>query len=520
MSRLFSAVAAGFGLLLLVPSPAGAALQRVDLLDPLSKQHSWALVNAGQEDGAVDADIDADEAWTVSTGKGVTVAVVDSGVDATHPELAANIVWNGRWDYLLRHDNPTDSEGHGTHIAGIIAAAANGGGMTGVAPDAGILDLRVDGPQGSSSDHVAEAFARASDLGVRIVNDSNSGSTANPALEASIAAHPATLFVVSAGNGGYDNDVRPRYPCNFPEPNVLCVGASNRLDQREPQSNFGATAVDLFAPGSRVASLAPLSFPTDAKHPGLVSMTGTSMAAPHVAGAAALLAAVHPDWTAVQIKQRLLDTVDPLPALNGLSVSGGRLNAARALGVPVGAPAAPRGLSADGGIGQATLSWAPSGESDLAGYRVYPPGGAAPVETTSTSATLAGLPPGVPVELKVSAVDLAGYESPATPIAATATAPKTVLAPRLTKVRLNGRPCRTGCKATLRFTLNTTARVRFTLKRAGRRATVKTRTLSAGTHKLSMRGRVQGMKLSKGRWTLKLAVGTAKPSTLRFTVKR
>jgi subtilisin family serine protease len=498
MLRVVRAGLLSAGLCLLVPGSAAATLPRVNLLDPLSKEHSWGLAN-----------IDAGEAWTASTGAGVTVAVIDSGIDPGHPEL--RLTANGRWDYQTGTNQPIDERGHGTHVAGILGAVANGKSMTGVAPDATILDLRVLGREGTIIQGFDEALARAGDLGVRVVNASISGSYQSPSEQAAIAAHPGTLYVVSAGNGGYDNDTRPRFPCNLTLPNVICIGASNRDDARDPSSNYGATTVDLFAPGSRVFSLRPTYYPDDENAvPGLISMSGTSSAAPHVAGVAALLAAIHPEWTAAQLKQRLIDTVDPVPALQGLSVSGGRLNAAKALGVPVGPPAAPQGVIATAGPGQVTLGWSPNAESDLAGYRVYPPGGAAPVETTVAGATIAGLPNGVPVELKVAAVDLAGNESAITPVtgAAQVPPPATPVAPKLTTVRLNGRPCRVACRATLSFTLNTSAKVRFTLKRSGRRATTRTRSFSAGTHKVSMRGRVQG------------AVGTARPLTLRFTVRR
>jgi hypothetical protein len=159
-----------------------------------------------------------------------------------------------------------------------------------------------------------------------------------------IRDHPETLYVVAAGNDGEDVDVTPHYPCSYSEANVLCVGATDSDDALASFSNYGATAVDLFAPGVDVASAYPLGFSSDLdQFFGLGDeyevMSGTSMATPHVAGAAALVASLHPEFTAAQLKSALMDSADPQPALAGKAQVAGRLNAVAALGAtPAPAP--------------------------------------------------------------------------------------------------------------------------------------------------------------------------------------
>jgi subtilisin family serine protease len=312
----------------------------------------WALRNTGQrvlgQPGTTDADIDAPEAWSLgATGLGVTVAVVDTGIALTHPELAGRIAtnpgetgggketnridddhdgyvddWRG-WDWVAGDNVPADENGHGTHVAGTIAAPQDAVGVAGVAPDARILPLRVLNASGSGSGSaVASAFDLAGRLGIPVVNASLGSSGLTTAQRTAINLHPNTLYVVAAGNDGRDNDVTPTYPCAIPAPNVVCVGATDNRDSRASFSNVGATSVDLFAPGVGVLSTVPA---------GYGSMSGTSMATPHVAGALALVHQTAPTLNADQLKQELLDGADRVPALAGLSVTGARLNATNAI---------------------------------------------------------------------------------------------------------------------------------------------------------------------------------------------
>jgi thermitase len=396
----------------------------------------WGLNNTGQSiwgsRGTPDADIDAPEAWTVTRGAGVSVAVVDTGADLGHPDLAARL--QPGYDFVANDANPTDANGHGTHVAGTIAAADNGSGVVGVAPDASIVPLRVLDADGSGfSSDVAAAFAWAGDHGIRVVNASLGADSPTAAEQQAIHDHPATLYVVAAGNGGDDGvgddvDTTPEYPCSYGEANVLCVGATDFNDQIASFSNYGAAGVDLFAPGTRVVSSWPRGFASDFDFyyetgDGYEILQGTSMAAPHVAGAAALVAAANPTFDAAQIKAVLLTSADPIAALAGMSVTGARLDAAAALGAAapapsdVARPAAPSGLAATAGENSVSLDWADSPEGDLAGYRVYRRAAsglwqAVPVASAATSdAVVSGLPGGVSVTLGVTAVDAAGNES-------------------------------------------------------------------------------------------------------------
>ncbi len=289
----------------------------------------WDLENGGQmvyggsfgyQSGLGDADIDAPEAWLRSTGAGVTVGVVDSGADSAHEDLAGQI------DLALSRDwvdggLPDDDNGHGTHVAGTIAAVAgNGVGIAGVAPASKLAILRVlDGGGGGYSSDVAAAFAFAGENGLAIVNASLGGQYSDAVAQA-IASFPRTLFVVAAGNDGEDAASDPEaYPCDLPYANVVCVGASDNRDEPGSFSNFGLVSVDLFAPGVSIWSTLPYN-DYDLK-------SGTSMAAPHVAGAAALALAANPIVSTAQLRTALLGAVDHPVDLAGLSATGGRLNA-------------------------------------------------------------------------------------------------------------------------------------------------------------------------------------------------
>ena len=179
---------------------------------------------------------------------------------------------------------------------------------------------------GSGTDlGVAEAFDLAGDLHIPIVNASLGGASHSQTLEDAVAAHPGTLYAVAAGNDGTDNDGGdPVYPCVLPQGNVVCVGASDRNDARAGFSNFGATSVDVFAPGVDIVV-------TSNGCPGGCLFSGTSAAAPHVAGILALMRAREPSLTTAQLKARLLAGADRVGALTGFSVTGARANAFAAL---------------------------------------------------------------------------------------------------------------------------------------------------------------------------------------------
>jgi subtilisin family serine protease len=294
----------------------------------------WGLQNSGQlvEDrsGTADADIDAPEAWTLATGSdAVKVAVVDSGVEYDHPDLAGNIASLG-WDFYSNDPDPRDENGHGTHVAGTIGAQGNNGdGVTGVNWNVGLIPIRVLGPTGSGTTAtVTQGFAYAAQHGARVVNASLGGGNWDPTLAATISSASGTLFVIAAGNGGIDalgddNDLLGHYPCSYTSENVICVAATDLDDGLASFSNYGATSVDLAAPGVKIGSTYVGG--------SYVYSQGTSMATPHVAGVAALLLARDPTATVARLRGALLSSVDVLPHLATKVVSAGRLNAYRAL---------------------------------------------------------------------------------------------------------------------------------------------------------------------------------------------
>ncbi|NIS68726.1 MAG: S8 family serine peptidase [Proteobacteria bacterium] len=250
----------------------------------------WALNNDGQTGGAVDADIDAPEAWDVQTGSSnVIIAVVDSGAAYTHPDFDDGVnsnIWSnsaevsGRpgidddgngyiddingWDFLGEDNDPTDCNGHGTHVAGTIAALGdNNAGVTGVNWRASVMPLRILGPRGFGNIvKAAEAIIYAADNGAMIINASwgwDNGGFSQTLYDAiSYANQDGCVFVAAAGNSGNNNDQVPFYPASFNLPNIIAVAATDHFDSLASFSNYGATAVDVAAPGVSIRSSVPL----------------------------------------------------------------------------------------------------------------------------------------------------------------------------------------------------------------------------------------------------------------------
>jgi thermitase len=349
-------------------------IRRVSLRpnDPLFPQ-LWGMENTGQvvdppggrppTVGSPDADTDAADAWDVAGGGGVVVAVIDTGVDINHPDLAPNAWrnpgesgsgresnrvdddrngfvddWRG-WNFADNNANSADENGHGTHVAGTIGARRNNAlGVAGVTDRSPLMPLRIFGAQGTGTVADAiEAYRYAAAKGARVLNLSFGSFQRSQAEQDTIAAFPGMLFVAAAGNGGLDdigddNDRTPEFPCAYALPNVVCVAASDNRDTLAGFSNFGARSVDLSAPGVAIASTWPGGR--------YAFLDGTSMATPHVAGAAALLWAAAPSASPSAIVSALLAGTDKRPAFTGVTVTGGRLNVLTSLRLLLGRPSA------------------------------------------------------------------------------------------------------------------------------------------------------------------------------------
>jgi subtilisin family serine protease len=306
--------------------------------DPMFGQQ-WPLTQLGATG--------AQEAWRTSVGGAVTVAVLDTGVDASHPDLAPNM-WHDATGGASGVDvigggEPTDANGHGTAVAGIIGARGNNGiGGTGVAQDARIMAVRVlDADAVGTTTTVVEGMRYALAHGARIINLSLTGPDRSQALEEQIQAAQAqgVLVVAAAGNQGADLDARPSYPAAYPEPNVIAVASTGPGGALSSFSDRGAGTVDLAAPGEDV--LAPSPGGSYAR------WSGTSAAAPEVAGAVVLLEAASPGASADRVRKALLGGARRLPSLSG-SVATGELDAGAAMhrlvpeARPTPAPAAAR----------------------------------------------------------------------------------------------------------------------------------------------------------------------------------
>ena len=342
--------------------------------------------------------IEAPGAWDTRTdSSAVTVAVVDTGIEYTHPDLQQN-VWenddpvngvdddgNGRvddhrgWDFVNNDNDPFDDHilgGHGTHVSGTIGARGNNAvGVTGVNWQVKVMPLKAADDEGNLADSwIVQAFQYACANGARIVNGSFGGPPFSQAMLDAINACPNTLFVFAAGNGewgpdalGDNNDIEPMYPCSYPAPNIVCVAATDVDDALVWFSNFGSNTVDVGAPGEDIRSTISSGSYGYAD--------GTSMAAPHVAGAAALVLADRPALSATELRSALLLSADPRPALTGRLSTGARLNVRRALSQEVMSPA---GLTAQStspalnnwsNVNLVTVSW--SGATDASGIDGY-----------------------------------------------------------------------------------------------------------------------------------------------------
>ena len=311
----------------------------------------WNLKNTGQSGGTPGADIHAWEAWSIATSAGgVVVADVDTGIRYTHQDLAANLWVNAAdgshgTNVVAGNNNPWDDYGHGSHVAGIIGAAGNNGvGVVGVCWQVQLMACKFLNSTGTGTISGAiTCLDYARSHGAKVVNASWGGFTfASQSLHDAIASlrDADIIFVAAAGNSGANNDVTPLYPASYSDlDNVVAVAATDDNDMLESWSDYGATNVDLAAPGSPIFSCWNGS-DSDYEWDG-----GTSMACAHVTGACALLRGQFPGENHQQIIAQLLNGTDPLPALVGKCKTGGRLDLLKAL---ESAPASPLPLNIGG----------------------------------------------------------------------------------------------------------------------------------------------------------------------------
>ena len=368
-------------------------------------------VNGGAAAGKAGADISAELAWEITRGeRHVVVAVLDTGIEggatSSHRDLAGNL-WhnpdsreaspngidddnNGCIDDVIGCDfsdinnitgNPVDLDGHGTMVAGVVAAVAdNNLGVSGVSPGVSLMIVKAFDGTSSTTENVVAAIDYAIAMGADVINASyGAPGTPTPIPGAGFdfqeyyaiqrAEKAGVLFVVPAGNGaetcansncssfeirGFDNDTppfdwSPYVPASYDLANIVAVAATDHNDRLATFSNFGVNAVDLAAPGYSIVSTSLT---------GVARSSGTSLAAPYVSGSLALMLSVPGSHDYVSLKQRLLSSVDPVDGLSGKVASGGRLNAAAALSAK--AAPNPAGLSAaDGGgaIGWFLFPW-------------------------------------------------------------------------------------------------------------------------------------------------------------------
>lgn len=274
-------------------------------------KYLWAMPN-----------INAPVAWNYTTGNyQVVVGVLDSGIDARHSDLKDNLWFNGSffngWNFVDNNNNPIDVTGHGTHVAGTIGAVGNNSiGITGVCWNVQLASFKI-GDNRIDLAAAINAIYFANMMNIPILNNSWGGRTYSPILKYAIEQYDG-LFIASAGNSNSNNDFLPSFPASYNSNNIISVAASTPENTLSPFSNYGVNSVDIAAPGTDILS-------TDLAD-SYSYKSGTSMSAPHVAGAAALLKAYMPFLTTFELKQIILLSSTKYSCLTDKLVTGGILN--------------------------------------------------------------------------------------------------------------------------------------------------------------------------------------------------
>lgn len=314
----------------------------------------WDMNNTGQIDkpgtgqlGTPGSDINVLPLWKegVTGNRGLLVAVIDTGVDYNHADLAANAyrnpgeiagngidddangvvddVYGANFSGATGVGNGMDDHNHGTHCAGSIGAVGNdSNGISGVNWATSIMGVKFLSATGSGTTEGAiNAVKYATQMGAKVLSNSWGGGGFSEALKEAIEESNAAgaLFVAAAGNDGANNDSDPHYPSNYDVANVISVAATDNRDAIASFSNYGRRTVHVSAPGRNIYSTV--------RNGGYATYSGTSMATPHVSGIAALIWGANPSWTAAEVKERLIETSTPIASLRKKSVSGGRVNA-------------------------------------------------------------------------------------------------------------------------------------------------------------------------------------------------
>lgn len=344
----------------ILPTSSQLGEQKVILNDPSVKKN-WGLMGTRGK-----SDIKASNAWSITQGdRKIRVAVIDTGIDVHHPDLAENI-WinpgesgidiNGRnkahngidddgngfpddvhgWDFVHNKPIVTDNHGHGTHIAGILGAVGNNGiGTTGVSPKVSIMVLKYFDPLSNGHDNLVntvKAIRYAVSNGAHIINYSGGGTEPNNDEYKAIkyAQDRGVLVVAAAGNERSNSDLAPYYPADYDLTNIISVTAINSAAKVLKSSNYGIRSVHVAAPGENIYSTLP-----NGRY-GL--MTGTSQATAFVSGVAALIMSHNDDFKFSQVKKQILATVDELPGLRHKTRTGGKLNSYAALAIQPSIP--------------------------------------------------------------------------------------------------------------------------------------------------------------------------------------
>jgi len=283
--------------------------------------------------------IHAPEAWANAKALGnqapMVVAIIDTGIDYNHDDLLPNM-WRKAsdnnetgYDFVHNDNKPYDDHGHGSHTAGTIGAIIkNGVGVAGVAPNVRLMGIKFLSKSGQgSTEGAVKAIDYAVQNGANILSNSwgGRGDLGNSALSDAVkrVGEAGRLFVAAAGNDGKDNDADSVYPASFPHDTVLAVAATDETDKMAFFSNYGREKVDVAAPGVNILSTI--------KGNDYKKYSGTSMACPHVSGAAALIWSVRPDLGYLKIKQILMETAEVIESQKGKTVSEGRINVLKAL---------------------------------------------------------------------------------------------------------------------------------------------------------------------------------------------